>query len=51
MKILRKGNNIVDWNIWKDKDTKEIIITEIEKLGCDWVPEKQIEMHEILRAD
>lgn len=40
MRILRKSSNIVDWNVWKGKDRKEVIIKEVEKLACDWVTEQ-----------
>lgn len=46
MRVLRKGDSQINWNVWKDVDRKEVIRKEIEKLGRPWVEEKQEEREE-----
>lgn len=46
MRVLRKGDSQINWNIWKDVDRKEVIRKEIEKLGRTWVEEEQEEREE-----
>lgn len=46
MRVLRKGDSQINWNVWKDVDRKEVIRKEIEKLGRPWVKEEQEEREE-----
>lgn len=36
MRVLRKGDSQINWNVWKNVDRKEVIRKEIEKLGRPW---------------
>lgn len=37
MKVLKKGFNTIDWNKWNNKDRKEEIEKEIDKIAPPWV--------------
>lgn len=46
MRVLRKGDSQINWNVWKDVDRKEVIRKEIEKLGRPWVEKEHEEREE-----
>lgn len=51
MRILRKSDSYVDWNVWKDKDRREVVKEEVEKLGRPWVEEEKEEDKHARRMD
>lgn len=42
--VLRREDNIVDWNIWKNKDRKEEIRGKVEEIGRDWIQVKNVSL-------